>query len=72
MPPRVAYSVSKKIGSSVTRNRLRRRVRSAVADLGDVLRPGAYLLIPARDALQLSYDELRAVIAGAVKAVVES
>ena len=43
-PPRVAYAVGRRVGSAVVRNRVRRRLRAAVAEHGADLAPGgAYL-----------------------------
>lgn len=43
-PPQVAYAIGRVIGSAVVRNRLRRRLRWALGQLGDDLPPGAYLI----------------------------
>lgn len=66
--PRVAYAVGKKVGGSVARNRLRRRLRAAVADMGSELGPGAYLVSAGPEAAGIAYEELRATVAAAMTA----
>jgi ribonuclease P protein component len=62
-PPRVAYSVGKRVGPSVTRNRVRRRLRAAVAGHRAQLKPGrAYLLGASPTAAAASYAELAAAV----------
>lgn len=69
---RVAYGTPRRIGTAVTRNRVRRRLRSAVRELaaeGTLSRPGAYLVTVAPDAVGLRYGELRAWVGEAVGAL---
>jgi ribonuclease P protein component len=40
----VGYAIPRRYGNAVARNRLRRRLRAVVAELGPSLEPGAYLL----------------------------
>ncbi len=47
--PRVGFSVSKKIGNSVVRNRVKRRMREAVTPLIPELRSNVNLIFIARD-----------------------
>ncbi len=62
-PPRVAYAVGKRVGPSVTRNRVRRRLRAAAASHRGRLEPGrAYLLGAAPAAAAASYAELHAAV----------
>jgi ribonuclease P protein component len=68
-PPRVAYAIGRKVGGAVVRNRLRRRLRAAVAELGPVLRPGAYLVGATAEAVPLSFGELQAIMSEAVQAL---
>jgi ribonuclease P protein component len=59
-PPRVAYAVGRRVGSAVTRNRLRRRLRAAVRDEASALEPSCvYLVGAAPAALETTYPELR-------------
>ena len=57
-PMRVGYTVSKKVGNAVERNRVRRRLRAAVRDsLGP--RPGRdYVVIGRRAALSRRWEAL--------------
>lgn len=57
-PARVAYSVSG-APNAVARNRLRRRLRAAVARAEASLRPGgSYLVSARREAMRMPFDEL--------------
>ena len=68
-PPQVAYAIGKKVGGAVARNRLRRRMRAIVAELGPALAPGAYLFGATAEAAELTFGELRAVVSEAVQAI---
>ena len=46
-PARVAYSVGRKVGVAVVRNRVRRRLRAACRELEALLVPGAAYLVSA-------------------------
>ena len=62
-PPRVAYSIGKRVGPSVTRNRVRRRLRAVVASHRPQLKPGcAYLLGASPAAAAASYAELNTAV----------
>jgi ribonuclease P protein component len=65
----VAYTVGRKVGGAVERNRLRRRLRALVADLAPQLAAGAYLIGAAPEAASLSSGELGARVSEAVEAV---
>ena len=53
-PPRVGLSVSKKVGDSVTRNRIKRVLRESIAALEGDLAAGSDLVVTARaDAVAL-------------------
>jgi ribonuclease P protein component len=55
-PPRVAYAISKRVGSAVVRNRVRRRVQALVME-----RPppsGAYLVVLGPGAVGLDREAL--------------
>jgi ribonuclease P protein component len=67
-PPRVGFTVSKKVGNAVERNRVRRRLREIVRLSGsNRLRTGHdYVLIGRRDALGLPFERLMAELDGAL------
>jgi len=57
-PPRFGFTVTKKIGGAVVRNRIRRRLREAVRLIGDG-EPGTdYVLIGRHAALTLQFERL--------------
>lgn len=64
--PRVAYSVGRRVGGAVIRNRLRRRLRAAVAAGVGSIPPGAYLVSAGREALDLPYEDLKAHVTAAM------
>ena len=57
---RVGYTVSKKVGNAVTRNRVRRRLKSVVNDVlsSSIEQPLDLVLIGKANTLQRTYDEL--------------
>ena len=62
-PPRVAFAVSRRAGSAVSRNRLRRRLRAVMRELGDPAREpaypsGDYLIRPRRNATTVAFSRL--------------
>jgi ribonuclease P protein component len=68
----VAFAVGRSVGSAVVRNRARRRLRAVVDDLAarGALGAGATLLVSARsDLSELTFPELRAVVAEAISTV---
>lgn len=42
-PPRVGFALSRKVGSAVVRNRLRRQIQAHLRDISETMRPGIYL-----------------------------
>jgi ribonuclease P protein component len=66
-PPRVALSVSRRVGSAVVRNRLRRQMRALVRSLARQLAPGAYLIGADRAAVDLPPAELRTTLSQALE-----
>jgi ribonuclease P protein component len=66
-PPRIAFSVGRRVGAAVARNRVRRQLRAAVAHLAPDLAPGAYL-VAYRGTPGASFDDLRRQIAAAATA----
>jgi ribonuclease P protein component len=70
-PPRVGFTVSKKVGNAVERNRVRRRLREIVRLApADRIRAGHdYVLIGRRAALALPFARLAAELDGALDRV---
>lgn len=68
-PARFGFTVTKKIGNAVERNRIRRRLKEAVRLHGALsARPGTdYVLIGRRPALDQPFDDLVADVVGAIK-----
>jgi ribonuclease P protein component len=70
-PPRFGFTVSKKVGTAVERNRVRRRLRDIVRR-SDAL-PSAsghdYVLIGRRAALTIPFDRLMTDFAGALNRI---
>ena len=57
-PPRVAYSIGRKVGPAVRRNLIRRRLRMLARQVAPDLRPGCYLVGVGPSATKLSYSGL--------------
>ena len=73
VPPRLAFSIGRTVGPAVARNRLRRRLRAAVQSLaGDRRLVNGWLLLGARPtALERTFDQLTAEVAGMLATVVD-
>jgi len=67
-PPRVGFTVSKKVGNAVERNRVRRRLREIVrlAPAGRLRAGHDYVLIGRRAALAEPFDRMAAELDGAL------
>ena len=58
-PPRVGFTVTRKTGNAVVRNRIRRRLKAAVAEAGERLESATdYVVIGRRAALTLQFQRL--------------
>jgi ribonuclease P protein component len=66
-PPRVAYTIGRRVGSAVVRNRVRRRLRMLVREAAPRLAPGCYLIGVGPEAASLSYHNLRTVLLKVLK-----
>lgn len=73
-PARFGFTVTKKIGNAVVRNRIRRRLREAIRLKGAlVASPGTdYVLIGRPPAFDQPFEELLADVVGAIKASARS
>ena len=58
-PPRVAYALGRSTGTAVTRNRIRRRLRHAVAAERAELRSGAYLFSAGAEAVSMPFEDVQ-------------
>ena len=65
--PEVAYAINRQVGNAVTRNRLRRRLRSILAGGASDLPAGAYLIRTGPEAPQLAFDELKVAMSRALE-----
>ena len=68
-PPRLAFAIGTKVGSAVVRNRLRRRIRSILAEAAGSLPPGTYLVGAGPGAVDLTYGDLRSTVLTAIAAL---
>jgi len=57
-PPRFGFTVTKKLGGAVVRNRIRRRLREAVRLAGDGAAGTDYVLVGRHAALTLPFERL--------------
>jgi ribonuclease P protein component len=59
-PPRLGFTVTKKVGNAVVRNRVRRRLKEAVRTrAGADMAPGSdYVIVGRREVLGASFDDL--------------
>ena len=60
--PRVGFTVTKKVGNAVTRNRIRRRLKEAVRThaAGDMADGNDYVIVGRRDILDVPFGALKA------------
>ncbi|MGH9093242.1 MAG: ribonuclease P protein component [Acidimicrobiales bacterium] len=65
---RFAYSVPRRVGSAVERNRHRRRLRAVAFEVAPIVPPGAYLIGLGSDAGAVSFEELRTRVIESIKA----
>ncbi len=63
----MGYTIGRRVGPAVVRNRVRRRLRMVMREASPGLRPGAYLVGVAPAAAHLTYAQLKAVVTEALK-----
>ena len=68
-PPRVAFTIGRRVGPAVVRNRLRRRLRMLMRQAAPLLRPGAYMIGASPEATSLSFSELEVLVSRIIKSV---
>ena len=69
LQPRVGFTVTKRVGNAVVRNRIKRRLRALCADQGGEFAPGTdYVIVARRAALAAPFTALAADLAGALAA----
>jgi ribonuclease P protein component len=68
-PIRIGFTVSRKVGNAVERNRVRRRLREIVRRADPVRMQGGhdYVLVGRRAALRLPFDKMEHDFAGALR-----
>ncbi len=65
--PRFAYALGRRTGGAVVRNRLRRRMRAVIREIGPTLPAGAYVVSAGPQACGLGYEELRKAMSQALE-----
>ncbi len=63
----IAYAIGRRVGSAVTRNRLRRRLKAVMAERASSLPAGAYVVRAGPEASPLGFDELRVTMGRALE-----
>ncbi len=68
-PPRVGFTVTKKHGNAVERNRMRRRLREAVRNSAGFAMQGGhdYVIVARREVLSISFAELKEQLAARIE-----
>lgn len=68
-PPRVGFTVTKKVGNAVERNRIRRRLREALrVHAADDMAPGRdYVIVGRRDVLDAPFGTLKGELARRIR-----
>ncbi len=64
---RVAYSVGRRLGGAVERNRWRRRLRAIASEASAELPAGAYLVVASPGVGGLAFDELKKQVTDAMR-----
>jgi len=64
---RIAFAVPRKVGTAVERNRCRRRLRAAVAEIVAFVPAGAYLVAIDQGVRELTFQKLRTAVIEAMQ-----
>ncbi|MHB1725097.1 MAG: ribonuclease P protein component [Acidimicrobiales bacterium] len=65
--PQIGYAISRRVGSAVVRNRLRRRLRAIMLEEAPLLAPGAYVVQVGPNGPALKFDDLKAAMSQALE-----
>ncbi len=73
-PPRIGFTVTKKVGNAVVRNRVRRRLREAVRlhAAADIAAGNDYVVVARRDVLAAPFDQIAMELSRRVRGKPES
>ena len=63
----MAFSIGRRVGPAVTRNRLRRRLRELLRETAPGMAPGSYLIAARPEAAELSFSDLRVTLTKALR-----
>ena len=63
----VSYAISRRVGTAVVRNRLRRRLKAIMTELAPSLVAGAYVVRTGPGSSTLDYEELRVAMSRALE-----
>ena len=62
--PQVAFAIGRTAGTAVKRNRVRRQLREVLRRHSPDLRPGLYLVVLTRPAVDISYSDVLQSVTG--------
>ena len=65
----MAYTIGRRVGPAVVRNRLRRRLRMLMRRAAPRLRPGAYMIGASAEATSLPFSELEDLVSMMIKSL---
>ena len=65
----MAFTIGRRVGPAVVRNRLRRRLRMLMRQAAPHMRPGAYMIGATAPATNLPYSELEELVSRMIKSI---